>query len=80
MEHKRCVRVDLAKARGLFSEHDTLFAGYFPGGTISRPDCRCDHNGFVSLFFKTNLENHDIKKYINSMLNNEAYITQIVDI
>ena len=68
MKHKRYVRVDLAKARKLFSEHDVLFAGYFPRGTISSPDCQCDHNGFVSLFFKTDLEDGDIKKHINSML------------
>lgn len=78
MEHKRSIRVDLGKARKLFSEHDNSFAGYFPGGSVSCPDCRCNHNGFVTLFFKTYLEDEDIEKYINSMLKDGAYIIQIV--
>lgn len=77
MEHKRYVKVYIAKAGKQFSEYDTSFAGYFPGGTISSPNCRCESNGFAILSFKTYLKDTDIEKYINSMLKDGAYITQI---
>lgn len=80
MEHKRNVKVYIAKAGKLFSEYDISFAAYLPGGSISCPNCRCDHNGFAILSFKTYLKDKDIEKYINSMLQDGAYITQIEEL
>lgn len=79
MEHKRYVKVYVAKAGKNFSEYDTSFAGYFPGRTISCPNCRCE-NGFAILSFKTSLTDREIKKYIEQMFKNGEYITQIEEI
>lgn len=77
--HTRLVRVDIAMAKKQFTSGDTFYAGYFPNGSISSPRCICDENGFVILTFKTDLDDKEIERIINSLLINGAYITQIME-